>query len=225
VSADGVKAIAAEAHARGGARLLSTIVEEVLRGVTLKLPEFESRGVKEVRLGKKLIASEARTCSRIVGRLSISKLKEQAFGLLLAARGEDSPEGHRNEMSEEQIRERTEELKNDLDWVNTTGSARKWWEAFEREKHHRPALVLRVVEELHKRKATVTEFFLAYIYSGIDDIQGNLSFLDFTRRKNRETKRKKQQQEIGADNERNDEDEGLGHDPTLPDGRIPFGQE
>ena len=79
---------------------------------------------------------------------------------------------------------RLEALKQDrLDWSATTGSARKWWLAFEQENSHRIPLVLRLVEELDKRTATITEFFLAYVYSNTDNIQGNLHYLDFTRRK------------------------------------------
>jgi uncharacterized protein HemY len=59
--------------------------------------------------------------------------------------------------------ERLEELKRAIDWANTTGSARKWWEAFEAENRHQPALVLRLAEELAKRGATITEFFLAVV--------------------------------------------------------------
>lgn len=87
---------------------------------------------------------------------------------------------------EHQIRNRIVDLKNHLDWPNTTGSARKWWEAFERENQHRLALVLRLVEELHLRKATITEFFLAYVYSQTDNIQANLFYLDYRRLKKKE---------------------------------------
>lgn len=93
---------------------------------------------------------------------------------------------------EEQIRQKLEEVKGKLEWSNTTGSARKWWEAFETENKHRAALVLRLAEELLNRKATITEFFLAYVYSNTDNIQANLSYLDYTRLKKEEEKRKKE---------------------------------
>jgi type IV secretion system protein VirD4 len=94
--------------------------------------------------------------------------------------------------SDEQLLAKLTETKKKLDWDNTTGSARKWWEAFENENKHRNALVLRLAEELANRKATITEFFLAYVYSNTDNIQANLSYLDYTRLKKEEEKKKKE---------------------------------
>lgn len=94
--------------------------------------------------------------------------------------------------TEQQVLDKLSETKKKLDWDNTTGSARKWWEAFENENKHRMALVLRLGEELAVRKATITEFFLAYVYSNTDNIQANLHYLDYTRLKKEEEKRKKE---------------------------------
>ncbi len=94
--------------------------------------------------------------------------------------------------SQEQVSTKLEEVRKQLDWDNTTGSARKWWEAFETENKHRLALVLRLAEELLNRKATITEFFLAYVYSNTDNIQANLCYLDYTRLKKEEEKKKKE---------------------------------
>ena len=94
--------------------------------------------------------------------------------------------------TDDKILEKLTEVKKTLDWDNTTGSARKWWEAFENENKHRNALVLRLAEELAVRKATITEFFLAYVYSNTDNIQANLSYLDYTRLKKEEERKKKE---------------------------------
>ena len=94
--------------------------------------------------------------------------------------------------SDAQVGTKLEEVKKNLDWDNTTGSARKWWEAFENENKTRMPLVLRLAEELQVRKATITEFFLAYVYSNTDNIQANLSYLDYTRLKKEEEKKKKE---------------------------------
>lgn len=94
--------------------------------------------------------------------------------------------------TDEQIVQKLDETKKKLDWENTTGSAKKWWEAFENENKHRVALVLRLAEELANRKATITEFFLAYVYSNTDNIQANLSYLDYTRLKKEEERKKKE---------------------------------
>lgn len=94
--------------------------------------------------------------------------------------------------TDDKILEKLTATKKTLDWDNTTGSARKWWEAFENENKHRNALVLRLAEELANRKATITEFFLAYVYSNTDNIQANLSYLDYTRLKKEEERKKKE---------------------------------
>ncbi|MCB0330802.1 MAG: type IV secretory system conjugative DNA transfer family protein, partial [Bdellovibrionales bacterium] len=94
--------------------------------------------------------------------------------------------------NDDQVKEKLEEVKKKLDWENTTGSARKWWEAFESENKHRVALVLRLAEELANRNATITEFFLAYVYSNTDNIQANLCYLDYTRLKKEEERKKKE---------------------------------
>ena len=92
---------------------------------------------------------------------------------------------------DDKVKTRLEEVRKSLDWDNTTGSARKWWEAFENENKFRLALVLRLAEELQVRKATITEFFLAYVYSNTDNIQANLHYLDYTRLKKEEEKNKR----------------------------------
>lgn len=87
---------------------------------------------------------------------------------------------------QDRIREKLDEVKRQLDWDNTTGSARKWWEAFEAGNADRLELVMRLAEELAVKKATITEFFLARLYSNTDNIQANIHYLDYTRRKNDE---------------------------------------
>ncbi len=85
--------------------------------------------------------------------------------------------------TEMQLQTRLDAVMRDLDWANTSGSAKKWWEAFIEENKRRIPLVLRLSEELGHRKCTITEFFLAYVYSNTDDIDANLAYLDYTRLK------------------------------------------
>jgi ATP-dependent Clp protease ATP-binding subunit ClpX len=91
----------------------------------------------------------------------------------------------------EQIEDLLTKVKKDLDWENTTGSARKWWNTFEEENKTRMPLVVRLAEELRNRKATITEFFLAYVYSNTDNIMANLHYLDYVRIKKEEEGKKK----------------------------------
>jgi hypothetical protein len=52
-------------------------------------------------------------------------------------------------------------------------------------------LVLRLAEELRNRKATITEFFLSYIYSNTDNILANLHYMDYRRLKDEEDRKKR----------------------------------
>ncbi len=76
------------------------------------------------------------------------------------------------------IREEIETLKTQLGWNATEGSARKWWLSFELEQASRPNLILKLLKELEKREVTLGEFFLAYVYSNVNNIQTNLEYLD-----------------------------------------------
>jgi cellulose biosynthesis protein BcsQ len=85
----------------------------------------------------------------------------------------------------------------------STGSARKWWDAFKAENQDRSRLVADLQRELLRRNATITEFFLAYVYSNTDNIQANLYYLDYTRLKKEKEKLKRDQAEkadgVGTD--------------------------
>lgn len=80
--------------------------------------------------------------------------------------------------SPEELRQALEQRKAKLDWENTTGVAKEWWETFEKQNAQRLPLLISLCEELEKRSATITEFFLAYLYSNSDSIEGNLAHLD-----------------------------------------------
>ncbi|MCB1225521.1 MAG: hypothetical protein KDK99_06900, partial [Verrucomicrobiales bacterium] len=85
-----------------------------------------------------------------------------------------------SDMTDEQVWESFEAIKKQsLNWKNTRGSAREWWERFEEMNRRRPAIMHRVAEELRKRSATIEEFFLAYVYSNTDNVQANLHYLDY----------------------------------------------
>lgn len=81
-------------------------------------------------------------------------------------------------LTAEQVCEALEQVKQHLDWENTTGLAREWWKAFEDGNRENLLLVLKLAQELWNRNATISEFFLAYVYSNSENIQENLNFLD-----------------------------------------------
>jgi hypothetical protein len=102
----------------------------------------------------------------------------------------------------EQIRRRLDDVKSELQFSEVVDkSAGKWWIAFENENQERLPIVLRVAEELLGRKATIQEFFLAYVYSNTDNIQANLHFLDYSRLKKEEEVKKQAARKAAAPSE------------------------
>lgn len=85
--------------------------------------------------------------------------------------------------SPHQLIDRYAVMLNAIGWNSFQGKAHKWWVAFERENLNRITLVFRLSQELAIRYGTITDFFLAYVYSDTDNIQANLHYLDFTRHK------------------------------------------
>jgi len=111
------------------------------------------------------------------------------------------------ELNSGRIDETLESLLEKLDWDNTTGSARKWWEAFQNENKTRKPLVLRLAWELARREATVTEFFLAYVYSNTDNIAANLDYLSYTRLKKSEEQKRREAARLAAEAAKGDDEE------------------
>lgn len=79
------------------------------------------------------------------------------------------------------IRTQLENLKQEIGYSDTNGAALRWWDTFEKENAERPALILRLAEELRTRRTTISEFFVAYVYSDTDNIYNNLLFFDLAR--------------------------------------------
>jgi ATP-dependent Clp protease ATP-binding subunit ClpX len=177
-----------------GARALAEVLDDRLLHVINGLPEMLADGVTRVIVDADTVRQgaaawhiagepvEALVDLGIMQRLTAQPMPSAAAGPAISnTRG----------WSDERIRARLEIVKGALDWGGTTGSARKWWDGFERDNSHRLGLVLRLAEELAVRKATIADFFLAYVYSNTDNIQANLSYLDYTRLKKEEERHKR----------------------------------
>lgn len=87
----------------------------------------------------------------------------------------DLSNGH---LSPEEVKAQLVEAKDKLGWDKTSGVAREWWENFEKHNATKLGLVLSLANELLKKEATIYEFFLAYVYSGTQEVEANLKFLD-----------------------------------------------
>lgn len=81
------------------------------------------------------------------------------------------------------IDDRLDAVKREIGWEESTGSARKWWSEFERENKRQTTLVLLLAEEINSRSATISDFFLAYVYSNTDNLQAVLYYLDYSKAK------------------------------------------
>ena len=189
-----------------GARALNRTFQQSLLDLEFQLPELTEKGVTQITIdeyslleGKPNFHYGQNDTSATVNQLRKNftqvnnKTSSSSFRPLTK-----TPNYYRSKVSNtkgwsaEEIKERIEEVKNQIGWNETKGSPRRWWDNFENENKNRLALVLRLCEELLLRTATISEFFLAYVYSNTDNIQANLYYLDYTRLKKEEEKRKKQ---------------------------------
>ena len=195
LTGDALDAIAREAEELGtGARGLHRLIGKAVDGVDYRWPELAADGVTRVEIGPAalrdgeplLIKGESQH-----ERIDEELRRESLQGLPPRPRPviRESTESGITDVSgwtKEAIWNQVEKTKAKLGWPETTGSARKWWETFETENRHRPALVLRLCDELKKRKSSIGEFFLRYVYSNTDNIQANLHYLDYRRLKEAE---------------------------------------
>jgi hypothetical protein len=91
--------------------------------------------------------------------------------------------------TETQLQERLATVERDIKVEEANSSAKKFWKAFKDER--KATLVLRTAEELLVHEATLQEYFMTYVYSGVDNIQGNVYAMLLNRIKRREAEEKK----------------------------------
>ena len=109
--------------------------------------------------------------------------------------------------TKQRIWKRVALMKVQLGFPGAIDLALRWWSDFENENKDNPENVLALAEELVARKATITEFFLAYVASNTDFIRANLFYMDFLRAKKageeKAKARKAKEQEAEEDDEAN----------------------
>lgn len=111
------------------------------------------------------------------------------------------------EPTPEELQAKLMQMRAKLDWDETVEVAKEWWEAFEQQNAEKLNVVVALMEELANRKATITEFFLAYLYSNEEDIEGNLAYLDKMKSELEADSALMKQQEAEADLEPEDSSE------------------
>ncbi|MGQ0614269.1 MAG: hypothetical protein ACT4PV_11080 [Planctomycetaceae bacterium] len=71
-------------------------------------------------------------------------------------------------------------LREERGFAKASESAKTWWTAFEQENmEKRAALIQRLLGELALRKASIHQFFIAFVWSDTNNIQANLDYLDY----------------------------------------------
>jgi Type IV secretion-system coupling protein DNA-binding domain len=98
-----------------------------------------------------------------------------------------------------------ESLKILIGWNSAKCSTLKWIRDLEDTNIDRPKVLLKLVQDIAIRGATIEDFFIAYLHAGTTDIAALLCFLDFTRLKNqakldsKKSKNKKEEEEEEED--------------------------
>jgi len=85
--------------------------------------------------------------------------------------------------SDVQILLRLQDVKQRLGWQAATSAAREFWASLEKDNSHQIARVLQIAEELDIRNATVDDYYQAWLFSNTDDVQANLSYIDYIRKR------------------------------------------
>ena len=200
ITPDALDAIASEAIRLGtGARGLARLIGRAVDPVDHRWPELAAEGVTGVVIDRRVVEQRGEpTLKRGPSKhpRRDTELRRSCLTTLppgpATYMGQGGSFTDTSGWSDEKIVNEIEKIKHEsLDWANTTGSARKWWEMFEVENKARKGHVLRLIEELRARKANITDFFLAYVYSNTDNIQANLHFLDYSRLKKKDEERKR----------------------------------
>ncbi|NRA95494.1 MAG: AAA family ATPase [Planctomycetes bacterium] len=209
-----LKMVVEEALALGtGARGLSRVLLRHLADLRFHLPEMQRDRIREVVIGSKTIRGlKAPRLSRGSGRpritVSSQALRHQAFRTTAVAddgvrrNNACNPITDASDWSDDQVSHVLEDVKHQLGFKDLAPRAALWWKRLELRYKDRRRELLRVVEELLRREATLEEFFVACTYSGTANMMANLHYLDYYRLK---------RQEAGA-RRRDDESD----DPELP---------
>ena len=191
-----------------GARALNRTFQQSLLDLEFQLPELAEKGVSRITIDDYSLLEGRPNFQYSQKKNNLSSLNKVRDNFIMVKNNPGNQSSMRltkdsnyyrtqvtntTGWSTSQIQDKIEEVKSRIGWNETNGSARKWWKAFENENNHRLALVLRLAEELLIRQATITEFFLAYVYSNTDNIQACLYYLDYTRLKKEEEQKKKSQ--------------------------------
>ncbi len=173
---DAIAELAAERET--GARALGEIVGACTLPLVAGIAQLRRDGVKAVVIDEATVR-EGRPPWKIPGE-PVYKRTEAAP---LPA---SPPEASARRVSEafgwtaEAILARYEAVKGEIGWADASVAALRFWSALETEwKAARPALLLRLAEEIWIRRSTVERFFRSYVFAGTANLQAVLHYHDY----------------------------------------------
>ncbi len=202
---EALEAVAREALALGtGARALENILKQVLAPLDAQPRTLMEKGIRSIVIHPDCVLKQA-PAQFITGTEPVTSEELDDLRLRAVTLDEEDPGSGRRvaaraRLSHGQARRELQRVKKRLGWEepqdwndDNVSSDVKWWRDFEKENQDNPGLVLRLAQELDERRATIREFYLAYVYSNVDNIQANLHYLDYLRLKRKEEEQKRRE--------------------------------
>jgi ATP-dependent Clp protease ATP-binding subunit ClpX len=189
-----------------GARALNRTFQQSLLDLEFQLPELAQKGVNKIIIdeysllegkpnlhyGQNNLSSGVNELRKKFSQVSNYPLSSSFRPLTKTSSYYSQKISQSQNWNAIEIKERIEEVKNQIGWHETEGTAKRWFITFEETNKSKLSLVLRLYEELLIRKVTIQDFFLAYVYSNTDHIQANLYYLDYKLLKAEQEKRYKE---------------------------------
>jgi ATP-dependent Clp protease ATP-binding subunit ClpX len=193
-----------------GARGLRQIISSVIGPTACRIAELAEQGVKkvvieegvvygqeeaEIHLGERRVAGCIDDLRRTVflwnnedersRNQGISTLSGNSNGSAVVDEGETITVSFTTGWSDQQLLARYGYVRTKIRYEQAEKNARSWWDLFEAENWGKKQILVRLIEDLASRNATIDDLFQAYLYSSTDDIESNLHFLDYTRARTR----------------------------------------
>ena len=205
---DALDAIAEQAVALGtGARALRRLIGRAVDSVNYRWSSLADEGIGKVTITRACVEGGitpelevghpvSKRIDRVLRRASLAGLEvpeceARARSARSKPKGSPWDVAGTGNWSDRQLWAAVERIKNEsLSWKRTRICAHEFWTRLEDQHRRKPRVVYWLAEELRKRSATITELFRTWLVSNTDDIQANLHYLDYLRRKTSARKRR-----------------------------------
>lgn len=199
-----------------GARAVERLLLKAVDDVDWRLPELAAEGVEKVSINAEVVTGHAKpqlsyrsADASKFGATSADELRRKAVDLLKNPSPPLLPPAgltptrlflDTSTFSAEQLDKAIAEGLQQLDWERAPTAVRRWWQQFDQEMREKKLIrhVFRLIEELRHRNATLAEFFYdAFLPSNVQNVAGNLHYLDYVRiRKQEESAAKRRKTDL-----------------------------